>query len=58
MSAKKFFSPKINQNRVANNDFDHEDRLGFPINGEKIHFGHFSTFLKPAVLKVQNFRQY
>jgi hypothetical protein len=36
---KKKFSPKINQDRVANNVFDlqndfHEDRLSFPVYGE------------------------
>ena len=60
---KKKFSPKINQDRVANNDFDlqndfHEDRLSFPVYGEKINLGHFRPFLRLAVLKVQNFCQY
>jgi hypothetical protein len=59
---KKKFSPKINQDRVANNDFDlqndfHEDRLSFPVYGEKINLGHFRPFLRLAVLKVQNFCQ-
>jgi hypothetical protein len=62
MSKKKFFSPKTNQDRVANNVFDlqndfHEDRLSFPVYGDKIKLGHFRPFLKPAVLKVQNFGQ-
>ena len=59
---KKIFSPKINQDRVANNVFDHqndfhEDRLSFPLYGEKINLGHFRPFLRLAVLKVQNFYQ-
>jgi hypothetical protein len=59
---KKLFSPKINQDRVANNVFDlqndfHEDRLSFPVYGEKINLGHFRPFLRLAVLKVQNFCQ-
>ena len=59
----KIFSPKINQDRVANNVFDlqndfHEDRLSFPVYGEKINLGHFRPFLRLAVLKVQNFCQY
>jgi hypothetical protein len=59
---KKIFSPKINQDRVANNVFDlqndfHEDRLSFPVYGEKIKLGHFRPFLRLAVLKVQNFGQ-
>jgi hypothetical protein len=62
MFKKKKNSPKINQDHVANNDFDlqndfHEDRLSFPVYGEKIHLGHFRPFLRLAVLKVQNFRQ-
>jgi hypothetical protein len=40
MSKKNFFTPKTNQDRVANNVFDcqndfHEDRLSFPVYGEK-----------------------
>jgi hypothetical protein len=59
---KKIFPPKISQDRVANNDFDfqndfHEDRLSFPVYGEKINMGHFRPFLRLAVLKVQNFCQ-
>jgi hypothetical protein len=59
---KNFFSPKINQNRVAYNDFHlpnnfHKDRLSFPVYGEKIKLGHFRPFLRLAVLKAQNFRQ-
>jgi hypothetical protein len=59
---KNFFYPKINQDRVANNDFDlqnyfHVDRLSFPVHGEKINLGHFRPFLRLAVLKVQNFCQ-
>jgi hypothetical protein len=59
---KKKISPKINQDHVANNDFDlqndfHEDRLSFPVYGEKINFGHFRPFLRFAVLKVKNFCQ-
>ena len=59
---KKKFSPKINPDRVANNDFDlqndfHEDRLSFPVYGEKINLGHFRPFLRLAVLKVQHFCQ-
>jgi hypothetical protein len=59
---KKTFPPKINQNRVANNDFDlqndfHEDRLSFPVYGEKIKLCHFRPFLRLAVLKVQQFCQ-
>jgi hypothetical protein len=62
MSKKKKFSPKINQDRVAYNVFDHqndfyEDRLSFPVYGEKIKLGHFRPFLWLAVLKVQNFCQ-
>ena len=62
MSKKKTFPPKINQNRVANNDFDlqndfHEDRLSFPVYGEKIKLCHFRPFLRLAVLKVQHFCQ-
>jgi hypothetical protein len=46
---KKIFSPKINQDRVAYNDFDlqndfHEDRLRFPVYGEKINLSHFRPF--------------
>jgi hypothetical protein len=46
---KLFFVLKINQNRVAKNDFDlqnvfHEDRLSFPVYGEKINLGHFRLF--------------
>ena len=57
---KKIFAPKIN--RVADNVFDlqndfHEDRLSFPVYGEKINLGHFRPFLRLAVLKVQNFYQ-
>ena len=57
-----FFFPKINQDRVANNVFDlqkffHEDRLSLPVYGEKINLGHFRPFLRPSVLKVQNFCQ-
>ena len=45
----KKFSPKINQNRVANNVFDlqndfHEDRLSFPVYREKINLGHLRPF--------------
>jgi hypothetical protein len=59
---KNFFSPKINQDRVANNFFDlqnvfHEDRLSFLVYGEKIKLGHFRPFLRLAVLKVHNFGQ-
>ena len=40
---KNFFPPKINQDRVANNVFDLqndflEDRLSFPVYGEKINW--------------------
>jgi hypothetical protein len=35
----------------------HEDRFSFPVYGEKINLGHFSPFLRLAVLKVQNFCQ-
>jgi hypothetical protein len=40
-NVKAHFSPKINHDRVANNVFDiqnefHEDRLSFPVYGEKI----------------------
>ena len=43
ISTKKFFPPKINQDRVANNVFDLqndflEDRLSFPVYGEKINW--------------------
>ena len=43
---KTFFYPKINQDRVANNVIDlqknfHEDRLSFPVYGEKINLGNF-----------------
>jgi hypothetical protein len=46
---KKIISPKINQDRVANNVLDlqndlHEDRLSFPVYGEKINLGHFRPF--------------
>jgi hypothetical protein len=59
---KNFFPQKINEDRDANNDFDlqnvfHEDRLSFPVYGEKIKLGHFRPFLRLAVLKVQNFGQ-
>jgi hypothetical protein len=59
---RKKISPKINQNRVANNDFDlqndcNEDRLSFLVYGEKINLSHFRPFLRFAVLKVQNFCQ-
>jgi hypothetical protein len=59
---KTFFFPKTNRDRVANNVFDlqknfHEDRLSFPVYGEKINLGHFRPFLRLAVLKVQNFCQ-
>jgi hypothetical protein len=59
---KKKISQKINQDRVANNDFDlqndfHEDRLSFPVYEEKINLDLFSPFLRFAVLKVQNFCQ-
>jgi hypothetical protein len=62
MSKKKIFSPKINQDRVANNVFDlqndfHEDRLSFQVYGEKIKLGYFRLFLRLAVLKAQNFGQ-
>ena len=58
----KIFSPKINKDRVANNDFDlqndfHEDRLSIPVYGEKMNLSHFRPFLRLAVLKVQNFCQ-
>ena len=54
----KKFSPNINQDRVANNDFDpqndfHEDRLSFPAYGEKINLGHFSPFV---VTSKSNYR--
>jgi hypothetical protein len=57
---QKIKNPQKNQDRVANNDFDlqndfHEDRLSFPVYGEKINLGQFSPFLRLAVLKVQNF---
>jgi len=57
---KTFFFPKINRDHVANNVFDlqknfHDDRLSFPVYGEKINLGHFWPFLRPAVLKVQIF---
>jgi hypothetical protein len=60
--SKKKISPKINQDGVANNDFDlqndfHEDRLSFPVYGEKINLSHFRPFLRLAVLKVQNLCQ-
>ena len=59
---KTYFFPKINRDHVANNVFDlqknfHDDRLSFPVYGEKINLGHFRPFLRPAVLKVQNFCQ-
>jgi hypothetical protein len=59
---QKKFTPKINQDRVANNVFDlqndfHKDRLSFPVYGEKINLGNFRSFLRLAVLKVLNFRQ-
>ena len=43
LSTKKFFPPKINQDRVANNVFDLqndflEDRLSFLVYGEKINW--------------------
>jgi hypothetical protein len=43
---KFFFSQKINQDCVAYNVFGlqndfHEDRLNFPVCGEKINLGHF-----------------
>ncbi len=62
MSTKNIFFPKINRDRVANNVFGlqknvHDDRLSFPVYGEKINLGHFRPFLRPAVLKVQNFCQ-
>ena len=52
----------MNRDRVSNNLFDlqknfHEDRLSFPVYGEKINLGHFRPFLRLAVLKVQNFCQ-
>jgi hypothetical protein len=56
MTRKNKIPPKINQDRVANNYF-HEERLSFPVYGEKINFGNFRPFLRPAVLKIQNFRQ-
>ena len=61
-SKKKTFFPKINQDRVSNNVFDlqndfHEDRLSFPVYGEKINLGNFRPFLRLAVLMVQNFCQ-
>ena len=39
---KTFFFPKINRDHVANNVFDlqknfHDDRLSFPVYGEKIN---------------------
>jgi hypothetical protein len=59
---KKIFSPKINQDRIAIDFFDlqndfHEDRLSFPVYGEKNNLGHFRLFLRLAVLKVQNLCQ-
>jgi hypothetical protein len=53
---KKNFALKNNQDRVANHDF-HEDRLSFPVYGEKINLGYFRPILRLAVLKVQNFRR-
>ena len=43
---KTIFSPKINQDRVANNVIDlqndlDEDRLSFPLYGEKINLAFF-----------------
>jgi hypothetical protein len=58
--SKKIFFPKIDQDRVANNVFDlqnNEDRLSFPVYGEKINLGNFRPFLRLSVLKVQNFGQ-
>ncbi len=59
---KTYFFPKINRDHVAYNVFDlqknfHDDRLSFPVYGEKINLGHFRPFLRPTVLKVQNFCQ-
>ena len=53
---KNFFPPKINQDRVANNVFDLqndflEDRLSFPVYGEKINWV-ILGFLRLAVLKA------
>jgi hypothetical protein len=55
MSKKNIFSPKINQDLVAYNVFDHqndfyEDRLSFPVYREKIKMGHFAK-ISPRELK-------
>ena len=44
MPTQKNFDPKIIQNRVTNSDFGlqndfHEDRMSFPVYGEKINLG-------------------
>jgi hypothetical protein len=59
---KTFFFTKINRDRVANNVFDlqknfHEDRLSFPVYGEKINLGHLRLFLMLAVLKSKIFAE-
>jgi hypothetical protein len=59
---RKFFFPKINQDRVDNNVFDFQndfqvDRLSFSVYGEKISLGSFRPFLRLSVLKAQNFCQ-
>jgi hypothetical protein len=60
MSEKKKISPKINQDRVANNDFVlqndfHEDRLSFPVYGEKINLDHFSPCFEVRRTKSPKF---
>ena len=57
---KKKISPKINQDRVANNDFDlqndfHEDRLSFSAYGEEINLGHFRSFFEARRTKSPKF---
>ena len=50
--------PKNAKNTLKCQKFDfYEDRLSFPVYGEKINLGHFRPFLRRAVLKVQNFCQ-
>jgi hypothetical protein len=58
MYTKKIFPQKINQDRVAYNVFDlqnvfNEDRLSFPVYGEKINSCHFRVILRLTVLKAK-----
>jgi hypothetical protein len=62
MFTRKNFPPKINQDRISNDVFDHqndfhEDRLNFPVYREKKNLGYLRLFLMLSVLKAQNFRR-